>query len=129
VRVWPQLPPWLPKCPDIHIEISSDNRFTDIVADRFDIGVRLGGDVARDMIAVRIAPDMRMVVVGSLTYFAARSIPLTLHDLDDMAWLGYRATSPRSTWTTDRSSTSSRPSRSPIPAITSITRRGGPRRR
>ena len=56
--IWPRLLPWLPEYPDIHIEISADNRFTDIVADRFDIGVRLGGDVARDMIAVRIAPDM-----------------------------------------------------------------------
>jgi DNA-binding transcriptional LysR family regulator len=80
--IWPRLLPWLPKYPDIHIEVSSDNRFTDIVADRFDIGVRLGGDVARDMIAVRIAPDMRMVVVGSPSYLAARSTPRTLHDLE-----------------------------------------------
>lgn len=65
-----------------HIEISSDNRFTDIVADRFDIGVRLGGDVARDMIAVRIAPDMRMAVVGSRSYLAAMSAPRTLQDLE-----------------------------------------------
>lgn len=45
--ICPRLLPWLAKYPDIHVEISSDNRFTDIVAERFDIGVRLGGDVAR----------------------------------------------------------------------------------
>src|SRR5258708_7920923 len=50
--IWPRLRPWLPKYTDIRIEISADNRFTDIVAERFDIGVRLGADVAKDMIAV-----------------------------------------------------------------------------
>jgi len=69
--VWPRLEPWLPRYPDIQLEISSDNRFVDIVAERFDIGVRLGNDVAKDMIAVRIAPDMRMIVVGSPAYFAS----------------------------------------------------------
>ena len=67
--VWPRLQPWLPAYPDIKIEISSENRFVDIVAERFDIGVRLGADAARDMIAVRVAPDMRLIVVGSPDYF------------------------------------------------------------
>jgi len=79
--IWPRLEPWLPEYPDIKIEISSDNRFTDIVANRFDIGVRLGGDIAKDMIAVRIAPDMRMAVVGSPAYFANRPVPKIPHDL------------------------------------------------
>jgi DNA-binding transcriptional LysR family regulator len=79
--VWPRLEAWLPKYPDISIEISSDNRFTDIVADRFDIGVRLGGDVAKDMIAVRMAPDMRMAVVASPAYFAHHPRPTTPQDL------------------------------------------------
>jgi DNA-binding transcriptional LysR family regulator len=79
--VWPRLEAWLPNYPDINIEISSDNRFTNIVAERFDIGVRLGGDVAKDMIAVRMAPDMRMVVVGSPAYFAGHARPNTPHDL------------------------------------------------
>lgn len=83
--VWPRLEPWLSQYPDIGIEISSDNRFTDIVAERFDIGVRLGGDVAKDMIAVPMAADMRMVVVGSPAYFTRQSPPrapqdLTAHD-------------------------------------------------
>jgi DNA-binding transcriptional LysR family regulator len=79
--VWPRLQPWLPKFPDIKVEISSDNRFIDIVAERFDIGVRLGGDVAKDMIAVRMAPDMRLVVVGSPDYFARHPKPRTPQDL------------------------------------------------
>jgi DNA-binding transcriptional LysR family regulator len=81
--IWPRLLPWLPKYPDINIEISSDNRFADIVAARFDIGIRLGDDVAKDMIAVRIAPDMRIVVVGSPKYFNHHPQPLAPHDLTD----------------------------------------------
>jgi DNA-binding transcriptional LysR family regulator len=79
--VWPRLEAWLPKYPNINIEISSDNRFTNIVAERFDIGVRLGGDVAKDMIAVRMAPNMRMVVIGSPAYFAGHPRPNTPHEL------------------------------------------------
>jgi len=79
--VWPRLEAWLSSYPDINIEISSDNRFTDIVADRFDIGVRLGGDVAKDMIAVRMAPDMRVAVVASPGYFAYHPRPKAPQDL------------------------------------------------
>lgn len=79
--VWPRLKPWLPRYPDIRIEISSNNRFTDIVAERFDIGVRLGGDVDKDMIAQRMAPDMHMVVVGSPSYLALHPAPQTPQEL------------------------------------------------
>lgn len=81
--VWPRLSAWLPTYPDIKVEISSDNRFTDIVASRFDIGVRLGGDVAKDMIAVRMAPDMHMAVVGSPAYFTRHDPPKVPQDLTD----------------------------------------------
>lgn len=81
--IWPRLQPWLAKYPDIKIEISSDNRFIDIVAERFDIGVRLGSDVAKDMIAVRMAPDMRMTVVGSPDYFSRHPRPRTPQDLTE----------------------------------------------
>jgi DNA-binding transcriptional LysR family regulator len=81
--IWPRLAAWLPKYPDINIEISSDNRFTDIVAERFDIGVRLGGDIAKDMIAVRMAPDMQMSVVGSPTYLARHGRPTTPQELTE----------------------------------------------
>lgn len=85
--VWPRLLPWLPNYPDIKIEISSDNRFVDIVAERFDIGIRLGGDVAKNMMALRIAPDMRMVVVGSPAYFKRNRPPQTPQDLSEQ-WTG-----------------------------------------
>ena len=88
--VWPRLLPWLPQYPDIRIEISSDNRFTDIVAERFDIGVRLGSDVAKDMIAVRMAPDMRVAVVGSPDYFARYLRPRTPQDLTEHDCIGLR---------------------------------------
>jgi DNA-binding transcriptional LysR family regulator len=91
--IWPRLRPWLPLYPDIKVEISGDNRFTDIVAERFDIGVRLGGDVAKDMIAVRIAPDMRMVVVGSPSYFSRHPRPSTPQDLTTHDCIGLRLAS------------------------------------
>lgn len=88
--IWPRLLPWLPKYPDIKIEVSSDNRFIDIVAERFDIGVRLGGDVAKDMIAVRMAPDMRLVVVGSPGYFRRYPRPRVPQDLTGHDCIGLR---------------------------------------
>lgn len=77
----PKLSPLLIAYPDIKVEIVVDFGLTDIVAQRYDVGVRLGDQVARDMIAVRIAPDMRMVVVGAPSYFAGRTRPKTPHDL------------------------------------------------
>jgi len=88
--IWPRLAPWLPTYPDIRIEISADNRFTDIVAERFDIGVRLGADVAKDMIAARMAPDMRLAVVGSPGYFARHPAPRAPKDLTDHDCIGMR---------------------------------------
>jgi DNA-binding transcriptional LysR family regulator len=88
--IWPRLRSWLPKYPDIRIEISSDNRFTDIVAERFDIGVRLGADLAKDMIAVRMAPDMHMAVVGSPGYFAGHPRPRAPQDLTEHNCIGLR---------------------------------------
>jgi DNA-binding transcriptional LysR family regulator len=88
--IWPRLASWLQDYPEIKIEISSDNRFTDIVANRFDIGVRLGDDIAKDMIAVRIAPDMRMAVIGSPAYFARAGRPASPQDLLEHECIGMR---------------------------------------
>lgn len=77
----PVLEKLLPRNPDLHIEIIVDYGLTDIVAENFDAGVRLGESVAKDMIAVRIGPDMRMAVVGSPDYFARHPRPRTPHDL------------------------------------------------
>lgn len=77
----PKLRDLLKRYPDIKVEISIDYGLTDIVAQRFDAGVRLGEQVAKDMIAVRISPDMRMAVVGSPEYLAAHPRPLVPQDL------------------------------------------------
>ncbi len=81
VILWPALARLLPEYPDINVEIIVDYGLTDIVAERYDAGVRLGEQVAKDMIAVRIGPDMRMAVVGSPSYFAQRKRPRTPQDL------------------------------------------------
>src|SRR5919205_4013495 len=73
--LWPALERLLPDYPDIKVEIVIDYGLTDIVAERYDAGVRPGETVAKGMIAVRIGPDMRMAVVGSPAYFARRPPP------------------------------------------------------
>ncbi len=73
--IWPALARLLPRYPDIKVEMIIDYGLTDIVAERYDAGVRLGEQVAKDMIAVRIGPDLRMAVVGAPEYFADRPAP------------------------------------------------------
>lgn len=79
--LWPVLAKLLPRYPDINVEVVIDYGLTDIVAERYDAGIRLGEQVAKDMIAARIGPDMRMTVVGAPSYFAKRQRPKTPHDL------------------------------------------------
>ena len=79
--VWPKLSPVLSEYPDIRLEFSMDNSFRNIVEDGFDAGVRLGESLEKDMVAVRIGPDWRLVAVGSPGYFRARPIPLTPQEL------------------------------------------------
>jgi DNA-binding transcriptional LysR family regulator len=73
--LWPRLTKFLRRYPDVKLEIIIEYGLTDIVAERFDAGIRNGEQVAKDMIAVRIGPDMRSAVVGAPSYFAARSEP------------------------------------------------------
>jgi DNA-binding transcriptional LysR family regulator len=77
----PKLAPLLREYPEIKVEIMIDYGLTDIVAERFDAGVRNGEQVGKDMIAVRIGPDMRMAVVGAPSYFRKRADPKTPQDL------------------------------------------------
>jgi DNA-binding transcriptional LysR family regulator len=79
----PKIGPLLKKYPDINVEIIVDFGLTDIVAQRFDAGVRSGEQVAKDMVAVRIGPDLRMAVVGSPLYFRGRAEPKKPQDLVD----------------------------------------------
>lgn len=73
--LWPVLKTFLMDYPEINVEITLDNALTDIVTGRFDAGIRLGEQVAKDMIAVRIGPEMSMAVVGSPSYFATNDVP------------------------------------------------------
>ena len=77
----PKLQKLLRQYPDIKVEFFIDNAMTDIVAQRFDAGVRAGEQVAKDMIAVRIGPDLRMAVVGAPSYFRRRPDPKKPQDL------------------------------------------------
>lgn len=79
--LWPVLGKLLPDYPDVHVEISLDAGFRDIVAERFDAGVRLGEALAKDMIATRVGPDLRMAIIGSPAYFKNRPHPRTPQDL------------------------------------------------
>ncbi len=88
--VWPKLKNFLPDYPDITVEIIVNYGLIDIVAERYDAGVRLGDQVAKDMIAVRIAPDLRMAVVGTPSYFAKHSPPATPQDLTSHTCIGMR---------------------------------------
>ncbi|HGM7838002.1 TPA: LysR family transcriptional regulator [Serratia marcescens] len=77
----PKLTPLLREYPDIHIEFDANHGFRDIVADRFDAGVRLGDTIDKDMIAVPIGPKLRMAAVASPEYFARCAAPQTPRDL------------------------------------------------
>jgi len=88
--LWPALRRLLLEYPDIHVELTAESGLTDIVAGRYDAGVRLGELVEQDMIAVRIGPQMRMAAVASPAYFARRPPPLTPHDLADHDCLNLR---------------------------------------
>ena len=79
--LWPAIQKLLPDYPDILIEVVVDNGLTDIVEERLDAGVRLGEQVAKDMVAVRIGPDMRMAVVGTPGYFKRYPAPASPEDL------------------------------------------------
>jgi DNA-binding transcriptional LysR family regulator len=78
--LWPKLAPFLRRYPEIKVEIVIDYGFIDIVAERFDAGVRIG-EQAKDMVAVRIGPDLRMAVVGAPSYFKRRPEPRKPQDL------------------------------------------------
>jgi DNA-binding transcriptional LysR family regulator len=79
--LWPVLLKLLPDYPDITVEIVIDYGLTDIVAGRFDAGIRAGEMVAQDMIALRIGPELRSAVVGAPAYFAGRAQPVVPGDL------------------------------------------------
>jgi DNA-binding transcriptional LysR family regulator len=86
----PALERLLPDYPDIRVEVDVDNTLTDLVAGRYDAGIRFGEQVAKDMVAVRIGPEMRMAVVAAPSYFARRPRPKVPQDLTEHACINVR---------------------------------------
>jgi DNA-binding transcriptional LysR family regulator len=79
--IWPKLSKALARYPDVKVELNIENGLIDIAAERFDAGVRLGEQVAKDMVFVRIGPDVRFAVVGTKAYFDKHGAPKTPQDL------------------------------------------------
>ncbi len=88
-----KLPAFLLAHPDIQVEVNIDDRLTDIVAEGFDAGIRFGDTVAKDMIAVRVGPDLRTIVVATPSYFERHPKPMKPADLEAHNCIGYRLAS------------------------------------
>src|SRR3954469_2552226 len=88
--VMPVLPRFLASHPAIHLEMLVDDTMTDIVANRINAGIRFGDLVEKDMIAIRIGPDIRMAVVGAPSYFADHPMPRTPRELSGQRCINYR---------------------------------------
>ncbi|MFB7146193.1 LysR family transcriptional regulator [Agrobacterium deltaense] len=76
--------------PDVNVEINVDHALVDVVANQFDAGIRLGGEIAKDMIAMRIGPDIPMAIVASPSYLTKRPAPTTPADLVDHSVINFR---------------------------------------
>ncbi|MEZ5629457.1 MAG: LysR family transcriptional regulator [Burkholderiaceae bacterium] len=91
--LWPRLRPLLRDYPELRIEIATDYRLVDVVSERFDVGVRLGDQVAQDMVAVRIGPEMRAAIAASPAYLAEHGTPSRIEDLARHQCITLRLTS------------------------------------
>lgn len=96
--LWPKVKEFLPKFPDIKVELLLDNGLSDIVTERYDAGVRMGDQLAKDMISARIGPDFRFAVVGAPSYFTGRTVPEKPQDLMQHACINYRFPSSGALW-------------------------------
>lgn len=88
--LWPAIARLLHEYPDVNVEIIEDYHLIDIVAERYDAGVRLGEQVAKDMISVRIGPEIRMAIVAAPSYFEGRRRPLVPQDLTEHECINLR---------------------------------------
>ena len=88
--LWPRILDFMQRYPDIHIEMNVDNALADIVAEKYDAGVRLGESVDKDMIAVSISPPLRMAVVATPDYFKVHGIPMEPRDLAEHQCINFR---------------------------------------
>lgn len=91
--LWPRLRPLLRDYPELRLEIATDYRLVDVVSERFDVGVRLGDQVAQDMVAVRIGPEMRAAIAASPAYLAEHGTPRSIEDLARHQCITLRLTS------------------------------------
>ncbi|MDB5669944.1 MAG: LysR family transcriptional regulator [Alphaproteobacteria bacterium] len=91
--LWPAIDRLAGEYPDINVELNVESGFTDIVEGRFDAGVRLGESIAKDMVAVRIGPRLRMAAAASPTYFARHAVPVIPQDLSQHRCINLRMTS------------------------------------
>jgi DNA-binding transcriptional LysR family regulator len=98
----PKLAAFSEAYPDVMLDVVTVTGPVDLVAGEFDAGVQLGEFIQRDMIAVRLTPELRLAVVGSPSYFASRSIPKTPKDLDDHRCIGLRLTGGPYRWEFER---------------------------
>jgi DNA-binding transcriptional LysR family regulator len=88
--LWPSLANFLAEYPDVQVDLVVDNMLRDIVAERFDAGIRMGERVARDMIAVRIGPEIRMAAVATPAYFKKHGKPKVPQDLETHSCINLR---------------------------------------
>ncbi|MFC6338104.1 LysR family transcriptional regulator [Pseudomonas sp. CCM 7891] len=88
--LWPRLVELLPQYPEIKVEVIVEPRFTDIVADKYDMGIRLGDELAGDMTCVRISPDMPVTIVGAPAYLAKHPAPRQPEDLAEHQCINLR---------------------------------------
>jgi len=88
--LWPVISQLLPAYPEIKVEVNVDYGLTDIVTERYDAGVRFGDQVSKDMVAVRIGPNLRMAVVGAPSYFAAHPEPKSPRELVSHRCINFR---------------------------------------
>ena len=95
--IYPKLRDFLPRYPLIKVEIQADNSWADIVKQGFDMGCRLGGDIAKEMIAVKISPSLKMVLVASPEYLIGKVIPKQIKELDEHRLIGMRISSQHGT--------------------------------
>ncbi|OYW62044.1 MAG: LysR family transcriptional regulator [Rhizobiales bacterium 24-66-13] len=99
--LWPKLQKFLPRYPDIKVELMLDNGLTDIVTERYDAGVRMGEQLAKDMISARIGPDFRFAVVGTPAYFAEHPVPEHPQELVQHRCINYRFQTSGGLWAWD----------------------------
>ncbi|MFQ1016425.1 LysR family transcriptional regulator [Gilliamella sp. BG7] len=95
--IYPKLRDFLPRYPLIKVEIQADNSWADIVKQGFDMGCRLGSDLAKEMIAVKISPPLKMALVASPEYLIGKVIPKQIKELDEHRLIGMRISSQHGT--------------------------------